>query len=124
MTLVESLVQKLCTSGVTAFALNSPDEKNTTVTVTPYMGEVVGVDQAVIGDISRVQFYMRGAALDYPGAEAFAWRAYREALRIYESAELTEGYVSLEPLQAPTYLGMDDKERYLFSFNVPYRRTG
>jgi hypothetical protein len=124
MTLVEALVQKLRDAGVTAYALDSPDEKNTTVTVTPYMSEVVGVDQAVVGDISRVQFYARGAALDYPGAEAFAWKAYREVLRIYETAEATEGYVSLEPLQPPTYLGTDDKGRYLFSFNVPYRRSG
>jgi hypothetical protein len=124
MTLTEALVQKLRAAGVTAYALDSPDEKNTTVTVTPYMGEVIGVDQAVVGDISRVQFYTRGAALDYPGTEAFAWQAYREILRIYESAETTEGYVSLEPLQAPTYLGTDAKSRHLFSFNVPYRRSG
>jgi hypothetical protein len=124
MTLVEALVQKLRNVGVAAYALNSPDEKDTTVTVTPYMGEVIGVDQAVVGYISRVRFYTRGAALDYPGAEAFAWRAYREALRIYGTAEMTEDYISLEPLQAPTYLGTDDKGRYLFSFNVPYRRIG
>jgi hypothetical protein len=124
MTLVEALVQKLRDAGVTAYALNSPDEKNATVTVTPYMGEVIGVDQAVVGDISRVQFYARGAALDYPGAEDLAWRAYREILRLYETAEVTEGYVSREPLQAPTYLGTDDKGRHLFSFNVPYRRSG
>jgi hypothetical protein len=45
MTLVEALVQKLRGAGVEAYALDSPDDKNTTVTVTPYMSEVVGVDQ-------------------------------------------------------------------------------
>jgi len=71
-----------------------------------------------------VQFYSRGGALDYPGTEEFTWRAYREILRIYERAEVTEEYVSHEPLQTPTYLGVDAKGQHLFSFNVPYRRIG
>ena len=124
MTLIEALAQKMRDAGVTAYVLNSPDEKNTTVTVSPYMGEVVSVDQAVVGDIQRIQYYARGAPRNYPDAEAMIWKAYREVLRLQDSAESIEGYVSLQPMQAPSYVGIDDKDRHMFTFNVPYQRTG
>lgn len=120
MTLVEALAQKLRDAGITAYALSSPDDKNPTVTVKPYMGLVVSADQAVVGDEIRVQYYVRG--LDYGGAEAAAWDAFVEVLRLQERALPIERYTLLHPLQAPTYLGVDEKERHLFSFNVPLIR--
>jgi hypothetical protein len=122
MTLTEALVLRLRGVGLTAYALNSPDEQNATVTVTPYLGEPLTADQGVVGDVQGVQFFTRGP--DFPSAEELAWQAYEEISRVLEEAEVTLGYVSLAPNQAPSYLGQDEKGRHLFSFNARYRRVG
>ena len=121
-TLAQALAQKLRYAGIRAYVLNASEDNGPTVTVTPYMGEVIGADQAVVGDVARIQFYTRGSPRDYESAETLAWRAYNEILRIQETAEPVEGYRSGQPLQSPTYIGIDEKDRHMLSFNVPYRR--
>ncbi|MDR2527935.1 MAG: minor capsid protein [Synergistaceae bacterium] len=122
MTLIEALARELRDAGLTAYALNSPDDRDAAVTVRAYMAEAVSVDQAVVGDVARVQYAARGGG--YEDAESLAWDAYREVSRLQELASLIENYMPLHPLQPPTYLGTDEKKRHMFSFNAPYRRQG
>lgn len=123
MTLTEALALRLRNVGIRAYVLNASDDNGPTVTVTPYMGEVVGVDQGVIGDIARIQFYARGSPKNYEDAESLAWQAYDEILRILHAGEIAEGYRSQQPIQSPTYLDIDEKGRHMLVFNVPYIRT-
>ena len=125
MTLLEALVQRLRDLGVlSVYALNSPDDRDLTVTLRPYMGEVIPGDQGVLGDDQYIQYFTRGEPKKYPDAEGLAWGAYRLVLQIHESRGHIVGYLTMLPIQPPTYLGEDEKGRPLFSFNVPYRRIG
>lgn len=118
MTLIDAIRQALLDAGVTPVYLagGMPDTKDDGVTVNPYMGEPVDADQTVVGDIQRVQIYVRGKS--YQSGYDLAWKAYKALLQAMVGQVVFEGYRILEFLQSPSYIGRDEKQRYLSSFNL------
>jgi len=122
MTPIESLAAALDTVGITPLYLmeGAPDAENTAISLTPYMGAPISADQALIGDEQSVQAYIRGDR--YAEGYELAWKAYRAVCALMEQQESFEDYRIAGVMQSPTYIGRDEKRRYLLSFNFRMRR--
>lgn len=98
----------------------APDEADEALTVTPYLGTPVDADQATVGDLQNVQIFSRGATR-LSGSE-LSWSAYEALLNAQESAAPFAEYVILTFNQSPSYIGRDEKKRYLYSFNLQLQK--
>ena len=116
MTLLESLCKYIQSApGIPAggvFILEDDDKKNVSILLTPTQGyrepEVPVYHQSF-------QVLTRSKA--YPDAESIAWRAY-ERVESYQPTDADEKPKAFpDMVQQPTYLGIDDKKRCVFSFN-------
>jgi non-ribosomal peptide synthetase component F len=122
MTLAEKMCEELRVGGLsdTYVAEGAPDTKDDALSLTPYMGSPVDIDQGIIGDEQNVQCHVRGKT--YISGYALAWEAYGALLAKFGAQAAYDGYRIVEFMQSPTYLGRDEKGRRLFSFNMRLKK--
>ena len=90
MTAIEAIRDEMESAGVTPIYLleGAPDSKVAAISLTPYMGEPIPVDQTIVGDIQRIQAFVRGGS--YEEAYDLSWKAYEVILEFIASQQVFE----------------------------------
>jgi len=121
---VEEMVQALRDVNILPVYLieGAPDTKDTVASLTPYLGTPIAGDQEIMGDRQNVQAYARGA--NYADVHDLAWDVYKMLMVFMRTQTEFDGYALVDFFQSPTYIGKDEKQRYLMSFNMQLRKLG
>jgi hypothetical protein len=98
--------------------IEDDDKKNTSVLISPMQGFVT-----LDIPIYTANFQILTRAKQYSEASDLSWKVFRivEDYIPKDADDYVFGFPSMT--QQPSYIGKDDKKRYVFSFNFTYPTT-
>ena len=113
---IEKVAEAMIAAGMKVNLVHSaPQKRFDVITLTPYFGAPVKADQAIIGDIQRVNVNVLGK--EYKTGYNVIWEAYNFLNNSMKTGIVYEGYSITDFVQSPVFIGNEDKGGSVFVFN-------